>query len=419
MDIPRPDQSKAKRKKRIIYAAVAAAALIGITILLARLKPAAPTVERNTVWIGDVKRGQMLRQVRGLGTLVPEEITWIAARTPGRVAKIVLRPGAPVTPDSVILILANPDVEQAATTADSALKAAEADLVGTKVQLESTVLLAESNAAAAKADYEQAKLKAEVNEELYKDGLISELDLRVFRVTADQLATRNTIEQKRFAFSQQSIAPQLAVKEAEVDRLRGQARLRREELDALTVRASIHGVLQLIPPEVDVGSQIQPGTNLARVADPNRLKAEIRIAETQAKDIATGQFAQIDTRNGVVEGKVSRIDPSVQNGTVTVDVLIDGELPKGSRPDLSVDGTIELERLDDVVYVNRPAFGQERSTVNIFKLDADGVYAIRTPVQLGRSSVNTIEVIDGLKPGDKVILSDMSQSDDHDRIKLN
>lgn len=419
MDIPRPDQSKAKRKKRLIYAAVAAVAVIGITILLARLKPAAPTVERNTVWIGEVKRGQMLRQVRGLGTLVPEEITWIAARTQGRVAKIVLRPGAPVTPDSVILILANPNVEQAAITAESALKAAEADLSGTRVQLESTVLLAESNAAAAKADYEQAKLKAEVNEELYKDGLISELDLRVFRVTAEQLATRNTIEQKRFAFAQQSIAPQLAVKEAEVDRLRGQARLSREELEALTVRASIHGVLQLIPPEVDVGSQIQPGTNLARVADPNRLKAEIRIAETQAKDIAIGQSAQIDTRNGVVDGKVSRIDPSVQNGTVTVDILLDGELPKGSRPDLSVDGTIELERLDDVVYVGRPAFGQERSTVNIFKLDADGVYAHRVPVQLGRSSVNTIEVINGLKPGDKVILSDMSQNDDHDRIKLN
>lgn len=419
MDIKRPDQSKAKRKKRIIYAAIAAVVVIGITILLARLKPAAPTVERNTVWIGDVKRGQMLRQVRGLGTLVPEEITWIAARTQGRVAKIVLRPGAPVSPDSVILILANPNVEQAATTADSALKAAEADLAGTRVQLESTVLLAESNAASAKADYEQAKLKAEVNEALYKDGLISELDLRVFRVTADQLATRNTIEQKRFAFAQQSIAPQLAVKEAEVDRLRGQARLGREELESLTVRAGMHGVLQLIPPEVDVGSQIQPGTNLARVADPTRLKAEIRIAETQAKDIANGQLASIDTRNGVVEGKVSRIDPSVQNGTVTVDVLIDGELPKGSRPDLSVDGTIELERLDDVVYVGRPAFGQERSTVNIFKLDEDGIYAIRTPVQLGRSSVNTIEVISGLKPGDKVILSDMSQNDDHDRVKLN
>jgi HlyD family secretion protein len=419
MDIPRPDQSKAKRKKRILYAAIALVALAGITVLLARLKPAAPTVERNLVWIDTVKRGQMLRQVRGLGTLVPEEITWIAARTPGRVAKIVLRPGANVTPDSVILLLANPDVEQAATTADSTLKAAEADLVGTRVQLQSAVLQAESVAASAKADYEQAKLRAEVNEQLFKDGLVSALDLRLLRVTADQLATRNTIEQKRYAFAQQSTAPQLAVKEAEVDRLRGQARLRREELEALTVRAGMHGVLQLIPPEVDVGSQIQPGTNLARVADPTRLKAQIRVAETQAKDITNGQLAQIDTRNGVVEGHVSRIDPSVQNGTVTVDVLISGDLPKGSRPDLSVDGTIELERLDDVVYVGRPAFGQERSTIGIFKLDADGNYATRTQVQLGRSSVNTIEIVSGLQPGDKVILSDSSQWDANERVRLN
>jgi len=419
MDIQRPDQSKAKRKKRILIGVVSAIALITITILLARLKPAAPTVEKNLVWIGDVKRGQMLRQVRGLGTLVPEEITWIAARTQGRVAKIVLRPGANVTPESVILRLANPDVEQAATTADSQLKAAVADLDGTRVQLESNVLLAESSAASARADYEQSKLKAEVNDQLYKDGLVSELDLRLSKVTADQLATRNTIEEKRYAFAKESIAPQLSVKEAEVDRLRGQAKLRHEELEALTVRAGMNGVLQLIPPEVDVGSQIQPGTNLARVADPARLKAEIRVAETQAKDITIGQLAEIDTRNGVVSGHVSRIDPSVQNGTVTVDILIEGALPKGSRPDLSVDGTIELERLDDVVYVGRPAFGQERSTVGIFKLDADGSYASRVQVKLGRSSVNTIEIVSGLVPGDRVILSDMSQWDANERIKLN
>ena len=419
MDIQRPDQSKAKRKKRILIGVVSAIALITITILLARLKPAAPTVEKNLVWIGDVKRGQMLRQVRGLGTLVPEEITWIAARTQGRVAKIVLRPGANVTPESVILRLANPDVEQAATTADSQLKAAVADLDGTRVQLESNVLLAESSAASARADYEQSKLKAEVNDQLYKDGLVSELDLRLSKVTADQLATRNTIEEKRYAFAKESIAPQLSVKEAEVDRLRGQAKLRHEELEALTVRAGMNGVLQLIPPEVDVGSQIQPGTNLARVADPARLKAEIRVAETQAKDITIGQLAEIDTRNGVVSGHVSRIDPSVQNGTVTVDVTFTETLPKGARPDLSVDGTIELERLDDVVYVGRPAFGQERSTVGIFKLDADGSYASRVQVKLGRSSVNTIEIVSGLVPGDRVILSDMSQWDANERIKLN
>ncbi len=416
MDIPRPDQSKAKRKKRIIYGGVAAIALVGITVLLGRLKPAAPTVERNLVWVDTVKQGQMLRQVRGLGTLVPEEIRWIAARTQGRVDRIILRPGAEVTPDSVILILANPDVEQAAANADSQLGAAEAALANLRVQLERDVLAAEAAAANAKADFEQSRLRAEVNEQLFKDGLVSQLELRLSQVTAEQAATRHAIEQKRFAFAQESIKPQLAVQEAEVARLRSQARLRHDELDALQVRSSMTGVLSALP--VEVGAQVQPGTNLARVADPTRLKAEIRIAETQAKDIAIGLPATIDTRNGVVPGHVARIDPSVQAGTVTVDVIIDGPLPRGSRPDLSVDGTIELERLDNVVNVGRPAFGQERSTVGIFRLDPDGSHATRTQVQLGRSSVNTIEIISGLQPGDRVILSDMSQWDSADRIKL-
>ncbi|MCW5548718.1 MAG: HlyD family efflux transporter periplasmic adaptor subunit [Opitutaceae bacterium] len=416
MDIPRPDQSKAKRKKRIVYGIIAAVALVGITVLLGRLKPAAPTVERNLVWVDTVKRGQMLRQVRGLGTLVPEEIRWIAARTQGRVDRIILRPGAEVTPDSVILILANPDVEQAAANADSQLGAAEAALANLRVQLERDVLAAEAAAANAKADFEQSRLRAEVNEQLFKDGLVSQLELRLSQVTAEQAATRHAIEQKRFAFAQESIKPQLAVQEAEVARLRSQARLRHDELDALQVRSSMTGVLSALP--VEVGAQVQPGTNLARVADPTRLKAEIRIAETQAKDIAIGLPAQIDTRNGVVAGHVARIDPSVQAGTVTVDVIISDPLPRGSRPDLSVDGTIELERLDDVIHVGRPAFGQERSTVGIFRLDPDGSYATRAQVQLGRSSVNTIEIVNGLQPGDRVILSDMSQWDSADRIKL-
>lgn len=417
MDIARPDQSKAKRKKRLIYGALAVLALIALTVLLARLKPAAPTLDRNLVYIDTVKRGQMLRQVRGLGTLVPEEIRWIAARTPGRVDKIILRPGATVTPDSVILMLANPDVEQAAANADSQLKAAEAELANLRVTLESAVLQAESVAAGANADYQTSKLRAEVNDQLFKDGLVSSLDRQLSKVTAEQAATRHAIEQKRFAFAQASIAPQLAVKQAEVDRLRAQARLRRDELDALAVRSSMHGVLQLLP--VEVGAQVQPGTNLARVADPARLKAEVRVAETQAKDILIGQPATIDTRNGLVAGQVSRIDPSVQNGTVTVDVRLTAELPKGARPDLSVDGTIELERLTEVLYVGRPAFGGEKSDVGIFKLDATGPYAVRTRVKLGRSSVNTIEIVSGLAPGDRVILSDMSQWDANDRIKLN
>ncbi|HUL52618.1 MAG TPA: HlyD family efflux transporter periplasmic adaptor subunit [Opitutaceae bacterium] len=418
MDIPRPNAAKEKRKKQIMIGSAVAVALIGVTFALSRLKPAAPTVDRNLVWVGKVERGPMVRQVRGLGTLVPEEIRWIAARTSGRVDKIILRPGAVVTPDSLILVLANPDVISAATNADSQLHAAEAQLVNLRVQLESQLLAAESTAANAKSNFEQARLQAEVNDELFKDGLVSPLELKRSKVLAEEAATRNEIEQKRFAFSKDSIKPQLAVQEAEVERLRDQTRLRHDELDALNVRASMNGVLSALP--VEVGAQVQPGTNLARVADPTKLKAEVRIAETQAKDIAIGQLSSIDTRNGIVAGHVSRIDPAVQNGTVTVDCSLDGELPKGARPDLSVDGTIELERLDDVVFVGRPAFGQERSTVAIFKLDSDGSgYAERTQVQLGRSSVNTIEIVGGLRPGDQVILSDMSQYDANERIRLN
>jgi len=416
MDIPRPNAAKDKRKKRIIYGVTAVVVLAGIFFALSRLKPAAPTVERNLVWIQTVKRGPMVRQVRGLGTLVPEEIRWIAARTQGRVDKIVLRPGATVEPGTLILELNNPDVVSAAANADSQLHAAEAQLAGLRVQLESSLLAAESTAAAAKSNYEQARLDAEVNDELFKDGLVSPVQMKKTKVSADEAASRNGIEQKRFAFAKDSIKPQLAVQEAEVERLTSLAKLRHEELDALQVRASMSGVLSALP--VEVGAQVQPGTSIARVADPTKLKAEVRIAETQAKDIAIGQLASIDTRNGIVEGRVARIDPAVINGTVLVDVTLTGQLPKGARTDLSVDGTIELERLDDVVYVGRPAFGQEKSTVGIYKLNDSGE-AIRTQVQLGRSSVNTIEIIAGLQPGDQVILSDMSQWEANDRIRLN
>jgi HlyD family secretion protein len=416
MDIQRPDQTRAKRRKRIIYGVISVAVLAAITIVLVRMKPAAPSVEASTLYPDTVKRGQMLRQVRGLGTLVPEEIRWIAARTQGRVDKIILRPGAHVTTDSIILILANPDVVQSAANADSQLKAAEAELINLKNTLDSGVLQAESVAAAAEAEYKTAKLRAEVNEDLFKNGLVSDLDRKVSKVTAEQAENRNNIEQKRFVFAKSSIEPQLAVKAAEVDRLRAQARLRHEELDALTVRSSMTGVLQVLP--VEVGAQVQPGNNIARVADPTKLKAEIRIAETQAKDVVPGLPATIDTRNGLVEGKVSRVDPSVQNGTVTVDVLLTGDLPRGARPDLSVDGTIELERLENVLYVGRPAFGQEGAVVGIFKIDPDGVYANRTQVKLGRSSVTYIEIVSGLAAGDRVILSDTSQWDANDRIRL-
>lgn len=417
MDIPRPNAAKEKRRKRLIYGVVAAVVLVGITVLLARLKPAAPTVERNLVWVDTVKQGPMVRQVRGLGTLVPEEIRWIAARTQGRVDKIILRPGAVVEPGSLILELSNPDVESAAANAESQLRAAEAQLANLRVQLESQLLQAEATASRAKSNFETTKLQAQVREELFRDGLVSRLELSLSQATAEEARVGNEIEQKRFAFAKESIAPQLAVQQAEVERLRSLAKLRAEELAALKVRSSMTGVLSALP--VEVGAQVQPGTNIARVADPSKLKAEVRIAETQAKDIAIGQVASIDTRNGVVAGRVSRIDPAVQNGTVLVDVTLAGELPRGARPDLSVDGTIELERLENVVFVGRPAFGQERSTVGIFKLDPSSNDAVRTQVQLGRSSVNTIEIVSGLQPGDRVILSDMTQWDSHERIRLN
>jgi len=420
MDIARPNVAKEKRRKRIIYGVIAAVVLIGITVGLSRLKPAAPTVEKNLVWMAEVKRGPMVRQVRGLGTLVPEEIRWIAARTQGRVDKIILRPGALVEPGTLILELSNPDVVSNAANAESALRAAEAQLTNLRVQLESQLLQAEAAAARAKSNYETTKLRADVQQELFRDGLVSDLELKLAMATAADGAVNHTIEQKRYAFAQESIKPQLAVQEAEVERLRSLARLRMDELEALKVRSSMNGVLSALP--VEVGAQVQPGSNLARVADPSKLKAEIRIAETQAKDIAIGQLSMIDTRNGIVEGRVARIDPAVQNGTVLVDVTIVNELPRGARPDLSVDGTIELERLDDVIYVGRPAFGQEKSTVGIFKANGSqdvATEASRVQVQLGRSSVNTIEIVAGLQPGDWVILSDMSPWDANDRIRLN
>jgi HlyD family secretion protein len=417
MDIARPSQAKEKLRKRIILGVCAAVVLVGITVVLRRLQPAVPTVDRSLVWIDAVKRGPMIRQVRGPGTLIPVDIRWIAARTQGRVDRIVLLPGATVEADSVILVLSNPDVTQAAIDAESQLKAEEAKLTNLRVQVESTVLQSESDAANARAGYEQAHLQAEVNDQLFKDGLVSELEQRKSKVTAEQAEEVNSIAQKKYAFAKDSVVPQLAVEQAEVDRLTAQAKLKLAEADALNVRAGMRGILQVVP--VEVGAQVQPGTNLARVADPTRLKAEIEIAETQAKDVMIGQSADIDTRNGIASGRVSRVAPSVQNGTVTVEIALPGELPHGARPDLSVDGVVELEHLNDVVYVGRPAFGQEHTTAAIFKLDEDGSHATRTPVQLGRSSVNTIEIVKGLEPGDRVILSDMSQWDSHDRIKLN
>lgn len=417
MDIARPDRSNEERRRLLQRLGLSVAVLVGIAVWLARLKPAAPTVDRSLVFIDSVKRGPMVRQVRGIGTLVPEEISWITARTYGKVERIFLQPGASVEADSLILLLTNPEVEQVAANAESQLGAAEAELISLKVQVQRDVLTAESDLAVAKADFEQARLRYEVNDKLVQQGLITDLDLKVGRITAEQAATRLAIEQKRVAFAKEMVGPQVAVKESEVGRLRAQARLRHADVAALAVRAGMNGVLQVLP--VEIGAQVQPGANIARVANPTRLKAEVRIAETQANDVQVGQAAEVDTRNGVVAGRVARVDPLVQNGTVTIEIALLGELPRGARPDLSVDGLIELERIEEVIFVGRPAFGQEKRTVGIFRLEPGGSFAARTRVRLGRSSVNTIEIVSGLAPGDQVILSDMSQWDAHDRIKLN
>jgi HlyD family secretion protein len=416
MDIARPSNARQKRIRQGIYVGVGLLVVVLVSVGLSRLKPAAPPVERAVVWPDTVKRGPMIRQVRGLGTLIPEDIRWIPATTQGRVEKIVLRPGTRVNPDSVILELSNPQLDQELQDTELKLKGAEAGLANLRVQLQNDLLQQRAISASIEADYNKAKMQAQMNEALAKDQLVSDLVLKQSKVDADQLGVRNQIAHDQLDSKADSTRAQLAVQQSLVDQARAVMQLKQKQRDELRVRAGIAGTLQLVP--VEVGQQVAPGTNLARVANPNRLKAEIKIAETQAKDIQIGQPSSIDTRNGIVEGKVARIDPSVINGTRTVDVSLPDTLPKGAVPDLSVDGTIELERLNDVLYMGRPAFGQEQSVVGLFKISADGTSAERIQVKLGRSSVNTVEVLSGLKVGDQVILSDMSAYDAYDRIRL-
>jgi HlyD family secretion protein len=416
MDIARPSNVKKKRIKQAIYAGVGLLAVALVSVALSRLKPAAPTVERAVVWPAKVERGPMVRQVRGLGTLTPEDIRWIPATTQGRVEKIILRPGTQVKSGDVILELTNPQLEQQLQDAQLKLGAAEAGLANIKVQLNNDLLQQRATSATIEADFNKAKMQAQMNEALAKDQLVSDLVLRQSQGDAMSLEVRNQISKDQLASKAASMKAQTDVQQSLVDQARAFLRLTQQQRDELKVRAGLDGMLQLVP--VEVGQQVAPGTNLARVANPSRLKAEIKIAETQAKDIQLGQKAEIDTRNGVVEGRVARIDPSVQNGTRTVDVTLTGALPKGAVPDLSVDGTIELERLNDVLFMGRPAFGQDQSVVGLFKISVDGVNAERVQVKLGRSSVNTIEVLSGLKLGDQVILSDMSAYDAYDRIRL-
>lgn len=417
MDIPRPSAARKRRIRLIIYMAVGLAAVPLITMGLSRLKPAPPSVDRGTVWPDTVKRGPMLLQVRGLGTLAPEEILWIPAPIDGRVQRRPVLPGTPVKADTVLVELTNPEIQQAALDAEWQVKAAEAQYNSLRAQLDSLLMDQRATAATVQSDYLQAKLQAETDEKLAKLGLGSELKVDISKAKAEALVTRNEIEKNRVEVSQKSVEAQLAAQKARVEQLRALYELKKTQLESLRVRAGVDGMLQELP--VEFGQRLTAGTILAKVVQPTRLKAQLKIAETQAKDIQIGQSASIDTHNGVIPGHVVRIDPASQNGTRTVDVKLDGSLPKGAVPELSVDGTIELEHLNDVLYVSRPAFGQPNSTISLFKVENDGKTAVRVQVKVGRTSVNTIEVLDGLKVGDEVILSDMSRWDSFDRIRLN
>jgi HlyD family secretion protein len=416
MDIARPELKKRKRRRQYLIGAVVAVALAAACMGLAALGPAVPSVERSGVLVDTVKRGELLREVRGPGTLVPKEIRWIAAETAARVEHIVVRPGAMVEPDTVILELSNPEVDDQLLAGKAAVTAAQSDLAAKRTDLSSKLLDEQSSLAQAKSEYETARMQAEAEKVVAEKGVIPAVQYKKSLVVLDQLKSRVTIEQQRVVEFQHNITAQVAAEQARLDQLVATRELRQRQADALHLRAGIHGVLQQVP--VEEGQQVVVGTNLARVARPNELRAQLRIAETQAKDIVLGQPVKVDTRNGIVDGKVARVDPAVQNGTVQVDVDLIGHLPPGARPDLSVDGTIEIERLPDVLYVGRPAFGQPDSQVRLFRVDPNSGIASRVPVELGKSSVNLIEIRKGLVAGDSVVLSDTSAYDQHDRIRL-
>jgi RND family efflux transporter MFP subunit len=418
MDISRPDIKRARTKRRILLSLLAVALFAVAAVAVARLKPAAPSVDRSTVWTDTVKRGPMLRQVRGPGTLVPREdrIRLIPAETEATVARILVLPGAKVEPNTPLMELVDPLLQQELLDAQLQLKAAQADYQNVSAKLQSDLMDQKAAAATVGADHKQAGLQAQTDKSLYDLGVISGLTYSASKGKADELDTRDDLERQRLTLNQKAIATQLAVQQTKVQQAQAVLALKQRQHDALTVHAGIAGVLVDLPHQV--GEHVAPGTTLAKVVQPDQLKASLKIAETQARDIQIGQPAEIDTHNGVIPGKVTRIDPAVQNGTVTVDVQLEGALPQGARPDLSVDGTIDLERLGDVLVMGRPAFGNENSTISIFRLGADGKSATRVPVKVGRASVNSIQVLEGLHEGDTVILSDMSRWDNTDRIRL-
>ena len=419
MDIARPEFKNQKRRRQLFILAAVILAVSAVSVGVSRLKPAAPTVDRGTVWTDTVKRGPMLRQVRGLGTLVPtqEAVRQIPAETEATVVRIHMLPGSQVKADTILLQMTNPQTEQAAVDAQLQLKAAEAEYQGLRVKLESDLMNQKAGAATVHADGAQAQRQADTDKALYELGVISGLAYKSSRGKADEFNTRNDLEAQRLAANQRAIESQMAQEQAKVDEMRTLAHLKQEQLDALKVRAGIDGVLVDLP--LQVGQHVLPGTMLAKVVEPEHLMATLKVAETQARDVQIGELASIDTHNGLIAGTVMRVDPGVQNGTVAVDVKLTGEIPNGARPDLSVDGTIDLERMDNVLYVGRPAFGQENSTISLFKLSPGGQGALQVQVKVGRASVNSIQIIEGLREGDTVILSDMSRWDNTDRIRLN
>ena len=418
MDISRPDLKAKKRRRQALTIAIGVVLLAGITFLVMRLKPAAPTVDRSVVWTDIVKRGPMVRQVRGLGTLVPREdaIRQIPAQSEATVVRILTLPGSDVKADTILMELSDPQLSQEALDAELSLRSARADLSNVQVKVQSDLMAQKSTAATVNADYKQAQRQAQIDKSLYSLGVISGLAYSGSQGTADQLSTRDKLQEQTVEINEKAVESQLAVQQAKVAQAEAIYGLKKQQLDALKVRAGIAGVLTDMP--LAVGQHVTMGTMLAQVVVRNQLKAQLKIAETQARDIEIGQPASIDTHNGLADGIVSRIDPAVQNGTVTVDVKLVGALPEGARPDLSVDGTIDLERMKDVLYVGRPAFGNENSTISLFKLDQQGKGAVRVPVKVGRASVNAIQVLEGLHEGDTVILSDMSRWDTTDRIRL-
>jgi multidrug efflux pump subunit AcrA (membrane-fusion protein) len=418
MDIARPEFKRQKLRRQIVLAIIGVVVLAALTVGVMSLRPAAPSVERGTVWTDTVKHGSMLRQVRGPGTLTPtqESVRQIPAETEATVVRIRILPGSQVKSSDILVEMSNPQVEQAAVDAQLQLKAVDAEYQSLRVKLDSDLMTQKAGAATVNADYSQAKRQADTDKALYDLGVISGLAYKSSKGKADELTTREDLEEQRLVINKKAVDTQLAQEQAKVDEARTLAELKAKQLDALKVRAGIDGVLVDLP--LQVGQHLQPGAMLAKVVQPNHLMASLKIAETQARDVQFGEPAAIDTHNGIISGTVMRVDPAVQNGTVTVDVKLTGDLPKGARPDLSVDGTIDLERLDNILYVGRPAFGQENSTISLFKLDPDGKEATRVPVKVGRESVNSIQVYEGLREGDTVILSDMSRWDKTDRIRL-